>query len=85
MAGVKRSPLPIPWQRPWARKIRQYCVLMEVRNTPATNRMLPIRTVGFKYPASVARPEKVPMAYVNQVAIEPIQATSDGGRLRAST
>ena len=76
--GQKRRPEPIPVQTPWARNNCQYLVDREVIKTPRSCRIVPAINVGRKYPASVARPDRVPMKKRRKICTEPTQEISDG-------
>lgn len=62
IVGQNTNPSPTPLQTPCARKSCQYRVVaMAVINTASTCSNEPVARTARKYPASRARPEKVPM------------------------
>ena len=77
-AGVNMIPLPMPVQRPWAKNSCQYSVHREVMNIPKIWSNDPVINTARKYPASVARPEKDPMANSRQTWTDPTQDIAEG-------
>jgi hypothetical protein len=77
--GQNMNPLPTPMHRPWARKSCQYVVQSEVMKTPTRRMMAPAAQTTLKYPASVARPENVPIKKRRKICTLPTQDIADGG------
>jgi hypothetical protein len=83
--GQKIKPFPRPQQTPCARKICRYVVLREVMKRPIVPKSDPTMNTGRKYPASVKRPDRVPMKKRQKIWTEPIQEMSEGARFRVVT
>lgn len=83
MVGAKRHPFPRPIHKPWERNTCQYLVALAAVNIPSICSAEPVRKICRKYPASVARPVKVPVKKSRNTWMEPIHDISEGGCSRA--